>query len=362
MIEFLVLGLAFAIVLVLWKSRMNYLALGSLLAAPPGETPDVTIVIPARDEEHQIARVVASFSKLRVIVVDDASTDSTAEVARQSGAEVIDAPSLRAGAKGKPNACAAGASLVTSKWILFVDADTWFAPAFATSIVAYGEANGAQMVSAFLKQHCKTLAEKAILPYAFALYFTGVNARSVNSAQSKEALANGQCILFERVAYEAIGGHNSVLDSVIEDVALARVAKSRGLNVKVIRAEKLGAVRMYDSFAAMWRGFQKNSFRFLLVNPWSGVQVILASILLTSWLPVMAMGFTDYPNFSFSVLLAPTPLTLLFFAPFLSLLPWYRSWSIILAPFGIYLFQLIALNGMFATLFRKKTSWKKRDV
>jgi cellulose synthase/poly-beta-1,6-N-acetylglucosamine synthase-like glycosyltransferase len=362
MIEFLVLGLACAIVLVLWKSRMNYLALGSLLSAPPGAEPDVTIVIPARNEAQQIARVVSSFPNLRVIVADDASTDETSQVAQQAGAQVVSAYPLPPNAKGKPNACAEGARYVTSKWILFVDADTWFAPAFAASIVAYAEANRVQMVSAFLKQQCETLAEKAILPYAFALYFTAVSARRVNSAKSKEALANGQCVLFERSAYESIGGHQAVLDSVIEDVALARHAKRSGLTVKVIRAENLGSVRMYDGFAAMWRGFQKNSFRFLLVNPWCGIQVVIASILLTSWLPVLALGLRDYPKFSLSVLLAPTPLTLLLVAPFLSLMPWYRGWSAVLAPLGIYLFQLIALNGMFATLGRKKTVWKNRDV
>ncbi len=142
-------------------------------------------------------------------------------------------------------------------------------------------------VTAFLEQRCETLAEKALLPYAFALYFTGVSARAVNRPGSREALANGQCMLFERAVYEKLGGHASVAESVVEDVALARHAKQQGIPVHVIRAEKLGHVRMYDSLSAIWRGFQKNSFRFLLLNPWSGVQVIAASILLTSWLPVL---------------------------------------------------------------------------
>jgi hypothetical protein len=62
------------------------------------------------------------------------------------------------------------------------------------------------------------------------------------------------------------------------------------------------------------------------------------------------------------VLLSPTPLTLLFLAPFLSLLPWYRGVRVLLAPLGIYLFQLIALNGMLTTLTGRKTSWKDRSV
>ncbi len=358
MIEFLAIGLAAAIMLVLWKSRLNYIFLPQLPDGSGARTPDVTVIIPARNEAHQIARAVKSFRGLPVIVVDDASSDNTSQVARDSGARVVAAPPLVSGNKGKPNACAEGARHAVTKWILFVDADTWFEPAFATSIVAYAESNHLPFVTAFLEQVCATIWEKALLPYAFALYFTGVNARAVNRLQSREALANGQCMLLDRTVYERLGGHLSVAHSVIEDVALARHAKRCGVAVRVIRAERLGHVRMYDGLAAIWRGFQKNSFRFLVINPWSGLQVILASILLTSWLPVLLLGLSDSPRLS----LAPTPVALLFFAPFLSLLPWYRSVNVMFAPFAIYLFQLIALNGMLTTILRRPTQWKSRDV
>jgi hypothetical protein len=362
MTEFLVIALTAAIVLILWKSRLNYIFLPSLPVVANSEPLDLTVVIPARNEAHQVARVVQSFPGLAVIVVDDASTDKTAEIARRAGAQVISARALPAGHRGKPNACAEGARHASTKWLLFVDADTWFDAPFAASLIAYAESQCLPFVSAFLEQRCETLAEKALLPYAFALYFTGVSARAVNNPKSREALANGQCMLFERAVYESIGGHAAVATSVIEDVALARHAKQKGVAVRVIRAEHLGHVRMYDGLAAIWRGFQKNSFRFLLINPWSGLQVIFASIVLTSWLPVLLMGFADYPKLSASALLMPTPVTMLFLAPLLCLLPWYRGWRVLLAPFAIYLFQLIALNGMFATVARRPTVWKDRDV
>jgi hypothetical protein len=357
-IEFLVIGLAAGIMLVLWKSRLNYIFLPQLPEASAVGGLDVTVIIPARNEAHQIARAVKSFRGLPVIVVDDASSDNTSQVARDSGARVVPAPPLPSGHKGKPSACAEGARYAVTKWILFVDADTWFEPAFAASLVAYAESNQLPFVTAFLEQVCATIWEKALLPYAFALYFTGVSARAVNRLQSREALANGQCMLLERAVYETLGGHSAVANSVIEDVALARHAKRSGVPVRVIRAERLGHVRMYDGLAAIWRGFQKNSFRFLVINPWSGLQVILASILLTSWLPVLLLGLSDAPRLS----LAPTPVALLFFAPFLSLLPWYRSMNVMFVPFAIYLFQLIALNGMLTTILRRPTQWKSRDV
>jgi hypothetical protein len=92
------------------------------------------------------------------------------------------------------------------------------------------------------------------------------------------------------------------------------------------------------------------------------LQVILASILLTSWLPILMLGLADYPKLSGAMILMPTPVSMLFLAPLLSLLPWYRGWRVLLAPFAIYVFQLIALNGMLATLTRRPTRWKSRNV
>jgi chlorobactene glucosyltransferase len=363
MIEFLCIAVTCGIFLMLWKSRLSYLSLPKLPHSSLKAAPDLTVIIPARNEAHQIGRAIASFPRLRVIVVDDDSRDETAAIAVGARATVIAAPPLGPGAKGKPNACAAGAAIATTKWILFVDADTWFDPAFPASLVAYAEFHQLQMATAFLEQQCMTLAEKMLLPYAFALYFTGVSAHSVNRQGSGAALANGQCLLFLRSAYEEIGGHTAVIESVIEDVAIAEQAKKHNLNLRVMRAEHLGHVRMYDGAGAIWRGFQKNSFRFLQVNPLGGLQVIFSSILLTSWAPLLILGLADYPSLREPVLpITPTPVWLLFVTPFLTLLPWYAGWGVLLAPFAIYFFQLIALNGMVTTLTRRKTDWKGRGV
>jgi chlorobactene glucosyltransferase len=369
MIEFVCLGLSFGIFFLLWKSRMNYLMLGRLPVAESGNQPDVTVIIPARNEAHQIATPIKSFPGIKVVVIDDGSADGTAAIAEAAGAMVIPAPALSPGRLGKPNACAAGAAIATTRWLLFVDADTSFDARFAPSVVHYAEQNNYDLLTAFMEQKCIGIFEKMLLPYGFALYFTGVSAKAVNKAGHKSALANGQCLLFRRSAYEQIGGHNEVAGSVIEDVAIAQLAKRNKLRVRVLRAEHLGSVRMYDGLAAIWKGFQKNSFRFLQANPAGGIQVILASILLTSWLPALALGFSDYPRpLSIGLLLIPTPVLLLFLAPFLTLLPWYaesrvtRIWRVVLAPFGIYFFQLIALNGMFVTLFQRTTDWKGRRV
>ena len=111
---------------------------------------------------------------------------------------------------------------------------------------------------------------------------------------------------------------------------------------------------MYEDLTSIWRGFQKNSFRFLLVNPLSGIQVILASVLLTSYLPLLLLLlFQDrYPA---AIAFAALPTLLLF--------PWYSpKWGSLFAPLAIYLFQVIALAGMFSAAFGWKTTWKGRAV
>jgi cellulose synthase/poly-beta-1,6-N-acetylglucosamine synthase-like glycosyltransferase len=349
----LAIAVSLGILLMLRKARYNYERLPKVPYVSGAQLPDVAVIVPARNEEANIARVLAGFPEDMVIVVDDHSEDRTAEIARAMDVRVIEAPALAAGHKGKPNACMAGAQATEAEWLLFVDADTTYARVFLPSLLRYAEEEDLDMVSVFLRQETVTLAEKILLPYAFALYFTGVNASRVNSRPPGEWLANGQCLLIRRRSYLAIGGHAAVAGSVIEDVALAKLAAKHGVRSRVTRAEHMGSVRMYDSFAAILRGFEKNSFRFLQENPFTGVQVVLASILLTSWLPILALlALTGYDRQA--ALFAVLPALILF--------PWYRSASALLAPVAIYLFQLVALNAMFKTVTGRKSVWKGREV
>lgn len=351
------LGVGFLMILFAFKSRWNYRKLPDLQPVDGNQDAinKTSIVIPARDEEHNIKRVLSSFRPDRVVVVDDGSTDSTAAIATAYGSLVVEPPALKKGMHGKPNACMAGADMApASEFLMFVDADTWYEPAFIPSIAAACVKDQRAMVSVFPRQECVTLAEKAILPYAFALYFCGVSAENLNDSSSPAALANGQCMFFRRSAYDFIGGHKMVFKSVIEDVELARVAKRHQLSVAVYRAEKLASVRMYDGFWSIWRGFTKNAFRFLLVNPRTGLQVVLASIVMSSWLPVLLMQIYAKAWVSAGIF-AVLPAVLFY--------PWYGSFfRALLAPLGIYAFQLIALNALVHTTFGLQTSWKGRPV
>jgi chlorobactene glucosyltransferase len=336
------------------RSRRQYLRLPELVPQAEADCPDHAVVIPARDEAAVIARAVRSFPESLTVVVDDLSEDHTAEVARGAGAEVRPANPLNRGWLGKPNACWTGACYTESEWLAFVDADTWFEPVFLPSLLNYAVREELHAATVFPRQHCVTWYEKALLPYALGLYFAGVSARNVNNPRHAEALANGQCLLFRRSAYDFIGGHRAVAGSVIEDVALAQLLKRHRMNIRVMRCEALASVRMYDSFGALWRGFQKNSFRFLQINRKTGALVVAASIAMTSWLPVLALLLYQQ---------LWLPAFLFFLLPAIAWRPWYGTFlRAMSAPLAIYVFQAIAVSAMFKGLAGFGTVWKGRRV
>lgn len=343
-----------AILFFAWRSRAQYLALPELSPGARQAGGDLVIIIPARNEAAVIQRVVRSLEGHRVVVVDDHSSDETFALAREAGAEAIEADELPPRWMGKPNACWTGARRTESKWILFVDADTWYEPGFPDALLDYAVRNELDVVSCFPRQRFGTLIENIVTPYAFGLYFTGANAKNINNPLKREALANGQCLLMRRSVYQFVGGHKQVATSVIEDVAMARRLKQHRVRAHVVRAEQLANVRMYDSFTALRRGFEKNSFHFLRANPKTGVLVVLASIAMTSWLPVLAWLAHEklWPQAAGFALI-----------PTLAWARWYGGpVRGLAAPIAIYLFQLVVLSGMFRSILGLPTRWKGRRV
>jgi len=337
-----------------FAARLNYLRLPELPRSGEASLPDHVVIIPARDEAGQIARVVGSFPHSEVVVVDDHSSDATAENAAAAGAHVRKAQPLQPGWKGKPNACWTGVRYTSSDWILFVDADTWYDPGFLPSLLTYAAREGLAALTVFPRQHRMTFFERVLLPYAFGLYFAGVNAARVNDPRHPDALANGQCLLVRRDAYEFIQGHRAVAGSAVEDVDLARLFKRHRMKIRVVRAETLAHARMYDSLSAIWRGFEKNSFKFLKLNLRTGLFVAAAATLMTTWLPVLVwLGYRGQA----------VAAAILFFVPAIAWRPWYGSLRVsLLAPMAIYLFQLIAVTAMVKDLFGLTTQWKGRPV
>jgi glycosyltransferase involved in cell wall biosynthesis len=336
------LAIAAILVMFLLRARRNFRALPLIPALPAAETPpDCMVVIPARNEEARIARAVGSLPHDTVIVVDDHSEDATAEAARKAGAGVLPAPTLSPGMPGKSNACLAGARVLTSRWILFADADTWYEPGFLESAIAAAGAGPLDFLSIYLRPEYRGVSGHILGPTAVALYFCGANPR-----RDPAALFNGQCLLVRRQAYEFIGGHAAVLTNLFEDLKLVALAQRHRLKFAVARTG-LGHVRINP------RDFERNAHRFTEVSPWIGALLLIAAFFCALWLAALAWLLIERQW------LAAAACGLV---PMLLLLQWYRGLRVLLAPLGIFGMLPILARGFVAAVTGRAVEWKGRVI
>ncbi len=323
---------------------------------PGTSLPDCMVVIAARNEEASIERAVRSLPHDTVIVVDDHSTDRTAELARAAGAGVLTAPPLPRGALGKPNACAFGAALLTSRWVLFTDADTWFEPGFLDAVVACGEASGLSMISIQLDPEYHGFAENLLVPYAQALVYTGAAVIS-----DLHALFRGQCLLVRREPYAFIGGHSAVILQISEDVKLMRVAVRHRLQIGIARAPGLGHIRLYQGYSGIRAGIERHAFRFMSPGSAAGVSIVLTAFLAALWLPLLAWLVWDKHRLPWNGLWIAAGVFGL--VPTVLLLAWYprKLWAL-LAPLALYWILPALLAGAVSAFFSRPIGWKGRVI
>lgn len=271
LLSFLWLAVAVWLGLRAWRQRR---ALGSLAIseAPSSNTPPISVIIPARNEEQNIAQCLRSITSqrlpdgvLEVVVVDDVSSDRTAELAAEAAAawpaiRVLRNEKLPAGWKGKPHACWRGAvaSDRRSEWLCFLDADVRLDPALLASAIAKASGERIDLLSLAPRHELRSAAERLILPCGHYLLAFAQDLSRMQSSQAREALATGQFMLFRREVYGAIGGHRAVRSAICEDLALACLAKRHGFRVLLLSGDGLLTARMYTGWRTLWPGFAKN--------------------------------------------------------------------------------------------------------
>ena len=235
-----------------------------MTAYEPVSSPLVSIIVPARNEEASLwacleSLVAQSGVNFEIIVVNDHSTDRTAEIA-QSFSQVclIDAPELPASWTGKNNAVTAGVSAARGAWFLFTDADTVHLPGSLFKALAEAKENGAALLSYSPEQEAHSFAEKALMPVIFAELAANFRPKDVSDPASTAAAANGQYLLITRETYEAVGGHAAIAGNIVEDVVLARAVKSAGFKIFFRYGGDAVRTRMYRTFPQMREGWTKN--------------------------------------------------------------------------------------------------------
>jgi hypothetical protein len=329
----------------------------------------VCCIVPARDEAVRIGRLLASLdaqdhANLEVIVVDDGSTDGTADIARRHRCTVITGAPLPAGWLGKPWALHQGVTASTGDILWFVDADTWHAPAAARAIaLQLCEVDALVLVGA---QELKSAAERLLPPFLWVMLLTLFSPeRHEDPRFPDDAMGNGQCAAFTREAYLRGGGHEAVRDRVVEDLALARAVKRSGARSRFRVAPELTATRMYEGWASAWSGFSKNA---AIVDPArKGLSTLLTvvSILLVLHAEVFPAVLLVARVSELLTAAAAVHLALVFASRFslgrglvIGGLP---GWAIVAAPVGAVL-GAVLMGWSLAIQLSGRTRWKGRAV
>jgi len=240
----------------------------------------VVAIIPARDEADLIGDTVRALLQqthgvpLQLIVVDDASTDGTAEAAAEAAAAigasgqliVVRGAALPAGWSGKLWAMSQGVKAAVplqADYLLFTDADIHHEADAVAAMVARAEINQLDLVSCMVELRAQTLAEKLLVPAFVFFFFMLYPPNWIASARARTAGAAGGCMLMRPRALAAMGGLEAIRSALIDDCALARAAKSAGARIWLGLTRRSRSTRPYGTFGAVGRMISRTAFNQL---------------------------------------------------------------------------------------------------
>lgn len=344
--------------------------------------PSVSVVIPARNEEHNIKNSLGTIlkqdyptDKLEVIVVDDFSEDATRAIAEQLMADskfntrCISGRPLPKGWIGKSNACMAGALQANGDYIFFIDADTQSEKGMLKSIMGFTVEKEIDLLSFNPRQLMVSASEKNLLPGLFLSIASYMKFHESNNPEKEEAIANGQAMLFKTTAYQAVEGHTVVASEISEDLAFAKAMKQRGFKIFWAFADDLMNTRMYTSATEIWHGFSKNMSRIVATNSLTSVVSAASKSLFIAWstpvlLLVSWLSYSTDPTqiglFILGINLLMQLVLVITYAVLVAQLYVPVTYALFV-PFGITLQGLLVINS-YRLAKQKSISWKGRVV
>lgn len=339
---------------------------------------ELTVIVPARNEEASIAACLQSlvaqsediFELGRdwdLIVVDDDSTDRTAEIVRGfPGVTLLKADKLKPGWTGKANAIWTAARKARGRWLLFTDADTIHEPGSLRRAIHEATRHKAGMLSYSPRQIVSGLAQRTLMPLIFSELAIAYPPAKVSDPAQRIAAANGQFLLVEREAYRRIGGHAGVHDRVLEDVELAFTAKRRRVGLRFRYADDAVATRMYRTAGAMIEGWTKNlALLFnnaLALALWRAIDILLLFLLPVLTVELWSARFRAHglewlSGGAVMALLWVRTLVRFYSRVAKSNFPFADC---ALSPLGLPLFVFLLYRSWFQLRILKQVSWKGR--
>jgi chlorobactene glucosyltransferase len=346
---------------------------------PDAELPFVSVIVPARNEGTKIRRCIESLAQqnyphYEVIAIDDRSTDDTGAIIQDIASCYEHVKAVRGqdappGWIGKCNALVHGVKEANGKWFLFTDADTCHTPESLRYSVSYALANNAELISFMPVQELGSFWEQAVMPILLGSFLCGDPMNTINDKTNDRAYAYGQYILVRRNVYEAVGGHASVHDQILDDISFARVVKNHGYHIMAADGRLLYKVRMYTDLDSLWQGWTKNLFALIECQ-------LLYLVLVISLINTAVIGpFIQLAMIAWMILTGDQSGMVPFYTAVTAvelglLYAWYKRCAehylgvgllqFFLLPLGSLTVSVLYLHSAYLYLSGTKVSWKGR--
>ncbi len=326
--------------------------------------PLLSVLIPARNEEANIAGTLSKalkqdYNNFEVIVLDDQSTDRTAQIVvsfteNNKDLKLIRGKSLPGGWLGKNWACHQLSLKARGEFLLFLDADVALSPQALSSAIAVLNKYNAALLSVFPSQKFHSFGEILVVPLMNWLLLSFLPLKKVYESTDKSfTAANGQFMLWRKRAYNSLGGHYAVADKVVEDMEIARLAKKNGHKIITLLGGSLVSCRMYRGFKSAFLGFSKNFFPGFNIGPakFTALAVILFTLF---FVPYLLVFVNSYYIFVILIILAERVLISALSRQNVLL-------NLILHPFQLLVLPFLALNSVIST-YKRDIVWKGRKL
>ncbi len=343
----------------------------------------ISVIIPARNEAHNLPRLLESLNEQthpphEVLVVDDDSTDATADVARTHHARVIQSKTLPEGWLGKPWACTQGAEAAQGEWYLFLDADTWLEPHALRQLQAateqgqhgkyakHGEQDTVISVSPY---HAIQKPYEELSAFFNTLMVAGVNAFGAKPDPS----LFGQCLLISCAHYQQVGGHNSVKHEVLENFQLSQTLREQNIPRQCYLGKGTISMRMFpEGYSQLCKSWQKgfhlgakktNKGALLFSSLWiSGAMFFcVATIILLVAIVFQKSSSLPIPQLTVCWLVLYALYTIQCFSVFRSTGA-FSYLNALLFPISLLFYQVIFFHSILQKKRNKPTDWKGRSV
>jgi chlorobactene glucosyltransferase len=342
--------------------------------AIPDPPPLVSVLIPARDEESNIGPCLDSlrrqdYPEFEILVLDDSSTDCTAEIVAEAAAEdsrvrLLRGEPLPPGWAGKPFACHQLAAEARGDWLLFTDADTIHAPTVLSHVLGVAVRCRAAFVSGFPYQRTSSIWQNMALPILF--YFMLLCWLPLwwlqRTRRSLPSVAIGQFMFFSAEEYRSIGGHEAVKSRIVEDVWLGKEMARHNYRQLTLDLSSLVSCQMYREFGTMWDGISRWLYTVASLSALVlfGLMAVVALLFLLPFVWLAHGLFLAQPALGWQVMVS-VQVAILILARYLAGRRFSQpKSSIVLHPFGIGFLLLVGAYAGYRCLTGGGVRWKGR--